>query len=50
MIYEQMLNESKRLEKQIQDIHIQLESLPNGKLVCCFILIKFLFVMNVRYI
>lgn len=35
MIYEQMLNESKRLEKQIQDIHIQLESLPNGKLVCC---------------
>lgn len=35
LIYEQILHKQLELEKQIQNIQSQLQSLPEGKLVCC---------------
>ena len=35
MLYEQILIKKEQLEKQIDNIHSQLKTLPEGKLVCC---------------
>lgn len=34
MLYERMLNESRRLEKEINSLQVEIQKLPEGKLIC----------------
>ena len=49
MIYEKILKEKQRLEKQAEILQSQINKLPAGKMIYFFLKIKFLFVMNAHW-